>query len=60
MREMGLQEVRVDEHGYVYAALPANIENRPVIGLIAHMDTVDCVPVLPMNPRIVEIGRAHV
>ncbi|MBQ8971821.1 MAG: peptidase T [Clostridia bacterium] len=54
MREMGLQEVRVDEHGYVYAALPANIENRPVIGLIAHMDTVDCVPVLPMNPRIVE------
>lgn len=54
MRELGLQEVRVDEFGYVYGCIPANVENRPVIGLIAHMDTVDCVPVLPMRTRIVE------
>ena len=53
MRALGLEEVRVDEFGYVYAALPANVEGRPVIGLIAHMDTVNSVPVLPMNPRII-------
>jgi len=54
MKALGLQEVRIDENGYVYGCVPANVEGRPVIGLIAHMDTVDCVPVLPMNPRIVE------
>jgi len=54
MQELGLQDVRVDENGYVYGCIPANVEGRPVIGLIAHMDTVDCVPVLPMNTRIEE------
>ena len=54
MQEMGLQDVRVDECGYVYGCVPANAENRPVIGLIAHMDTVDCVPTVPMRARIVE------
>lgn len=54
MRDLGMQDVRVDEHGYVYGCIPATAENRPVIGLIAHMDTVDCVPVLPMRTRIVE------
>ena len=54
MKAMGLQDVRMDEYGYVYGCIPANVEGRPVIGLIAHMDTVDGVPVLPMRPRIVE------
>ena len=54
MQEMGLQDVRLDEFGYVYGCIPANTENRPVIGLIAHMDTVDCVPTVPMRARIVE------
>lgn len=54
MQEMGMQDVRVDEHCYVYGCIPANAENRPVIGLIAHMDTVDGVPVKPMHTRIVE------
>ena len=54
MLEMGLSNVRLDEHGYLYAEIPANAEGFPAIGLIAHMDTVDCVPVVPMNVRIVE------
>ena len=54
MQDMGMQDVRVDENGYVYGCIPANAENRPVIGLIAHMDTVDGVPVKPMHARIVE------
>ncbi len=54
MLEMGLSNVRLDEHGYLYAEIPVNAEGFPAIGLIAHMDTVDCVPVVPMNARIVE------
>lgn len=54
MREMGMTGVHVDENGYVYGCVPATAEKRPVIGLIAHMDTVDCVPVAPVRARIVE------
>ena len=38
--ELGLSDAHVDEHGYVYATLPANTDKKaPAIGLIAHMDT---------------------
>lgn len=38
--ELGLADAHVDEHGYVYATLPANTDkNAPAIGFIAHMDT---------------------
>ena len=36
---LGLSDARVDEHGYVYASIPANCEGMDAIGLIAHMDT---------------------
>ncbi len=38
---IGLQDVRFDDYGYVYAVLPATggQENRPVLGFLAHMDT---------------------
>lgn len=39
-RTLGLQDVLVDEYGYVMATLPSNTEtNAPIIGFIAHMDT---------------------
>lgn len=45
LREMGIDDARQDENGYVYASIPAKGEGkRPVIGLIAHMDTSDAVP----------------
>lgn len=50
MRALGMQDVRVDEHAYVYGFLPANAPGS-AIGLIAHMDTVDAVPASPMNAR---------
>ena len=44
MREMGIADARMDEHGYVYGSIPAKgAENAPAIGLIAHMDTSDAV-----------------
>lgn len=41
---MGLQEVEMDENGYVYASLPSNTtKNVPVICFCSHMDTSpDC------------------
>ena len=37
---IGASDAKMDEHGYVYARIPANCdEPLPVIGFIAHMDT---------------------
>ncbi|MBE6612165.1 MAG: peptidase T [Ruminococcaceae bacterium] len=56
MREMGLSEVTLDENGYLFATIPATpgCENAPVIGFIAHMDVVDCVPFENVRPRLVK------
>ena len=42
MEELGMEGVSVDEHAYVYGFIPASegFENRPCIGLIAHLDTI--------------------
>lgn len=53
MCAMGISDAKMDENGYVYGTIPATKENLPAIGLIAHMDTVDCVPAGPMRERIV-------
>lgn len=38
--EMGLQDVSLDNKGYLMATLPANTDaKKPVIGFIAHLDT---------------------
>ena len=40
LKAMGLEDVDLDENGYIMATLPANTdEKKPVIGFIAHMDT---------------------
>jgi len=38
---LGLADVTMDEHGYVFATIPANSDKRdvPMIGFIAHVDT---------------------
>lgn len=60
MTEMGLQDVSVDENGYVMATLPANIDKDvPVIGFLAHLDTSPDMKSENANPRIVEhTGKA--
>ena len=42
MLAMGIQDVRMDENGYVYGTVPGD-PTLPTVGLIAHMDTApDC------------------
>ncbi len=55
LKELGLQDVEMDEHGYVFATLPANVDyDVPVIGLISHMDTSPEVSGANVNPIIHE------
>lgn len=52
---MGLEEVYMDNMGYVYATLPANTDRKvPVIGFISHMDTSPSMSGENVKPRIVE------
>jgi tripeptide aminopeptidase len=40
LKEMGIQDAELDEHGYVYATIPANVEGDfPVLCFCAHVDT---------------------
>lgn len=56
MKELGLQDVRVDENCYVYGVLPATpgLEDKPAIGLIAHMDTAPDAPGENVKPQVIE------
>lgn len=57
LKELGAEEVTYDqEYGYVYASIPASagLEDAPVLGFIAHMDTSPAVSGENVKPRIVE------
>lgn len=52
--DMGLEEVSLDDNGYLMATLPANTtEKKPIIGFIAHMDTSPDASGKHVQPRIV-------
>ncbi|MDX9852086.1 MAG: peptidase T [Anaerolineaceae bacterium] len=55
LETMGMQDVSLDENGYVMATLPANTAREvPVIGWIAHMDTSPDMSGKGVNPQWVE------
>ncbi len=41
LRAMGLEDISLDENGYLMATLPANTDRKdvPTVGFIAHLDT---------------------
>lgn len=56
MREMGVRDVFVDEHCFVYGKIPASpgYENAPAVGFLAHLDTVPDFSGENVSPRIIE------
>ncbi len=56
LRQIGLQEVDLDERGYLMATLPATEgnENSPTIGFIAHLDTSPDMSGENVCPRVIE------
>ncbi|MCE4050557.1 MULTISPECIES: peptidase T [Bacillaceae] len=55
LQEIGMEEVTIDENGYVMATLPANTEKSvPTIGFLAHLDTATDFTGKNVRPQIVE------
>ena len=55
LKQMGMQDVTIDEHAYIMATLPANTEKEtPTIGFIAHMDTSPDFSGTNPKPQIVK------
>ena len=56
LKAIGIEDAFVDEHCYVYGTLPATpgCEDKPVLGLIAHMDTAPDASGENVNPVLHE------
>ena len=56
MKGLGITDARVDDKGYVYGHIPATpgCENKPSLGLVAHMDTVADASGENIKPQIIE------
>ncbi|BFH17956.1 peptidase T [Paenibacillus melissococcoides] len=55
LQAIGMQEVTLDENGYVMATLPANTDKDvPTIGFLSHLDTATDFTGANVNPQIVD------
>ena len=55
LKAIGLEDVTIDENGYVMATLPSNTTKQvPTIGFLAHVDTATDFTGKNVNPQIVE------
>lgn len=61
LRELGCDDARMDEWGYVWATVPSNLPpghpaagKAPAIGLIAHVDTYHATPGGGVSPQVIE------
>lgn len=55
LKEIGMEEVELDENGYLFATLPANTaKDVPTIGFLAHVDTATDFTGANVKPQVVE------
>lgn len=57
LKGLGIEDVRLDEKGYLYGSIPSNLgdgEDVPVIGFLAHLDTSDAHPSPSKPPQIIK------
>lgn len=55
LKEMGASNVRLSDNCYVYATIPATIDEKvPSIGFISHMDTAPAMTGTDVKPRVVK------
>jgi tripeptide aminopeptidase len=58
LQAMGIRDAHLDQHGYVYATIPANTDKPvPVICFCSHMDTSPDCPGKDVKPQIVRNYR---
>lgn len=54
LKKIGLQDVLIDENGYVMGTLPSNVEHEvPVIGFISHYDTTPDFTGANVKPQVI-------
>jgi len=55
LKQMGLQEVTIDENAYIMATLPSNVDHEvPTIGFVSHFDTTPDFTGANIKPQIVK------
>ena len=55
LQGIGMEEVTLDENGYLMATLPANTDKPvPTIGFLAHLDTATDFPGEGVKPQVIE------
>jgi len=56
VKDLGIEDVHLSDHGYVYGSIPSNVKKAsvPTIGFIAHMDTADTFKGPSETPRIIK------
>ncbi|TXC89510.1 peptidase T [Metabacillus litoralis] len=55
LNQIGMDDVTIDENGYVMATLPANTDKQlPTIGFLAHVDTATDFTGKNVNPQLVD------
>lgn len=58
LKESGLQDVSIDQYGYVMATLPSNLPkgkaNVPTVGFIAHVDTSPSASGTNVKPQVIK------
>src|SRR5690625_3829449 len=55
LKEIGMHDLTIDDHGSVMASLPANTDKQvPTIGFLAHVDTATDFTGKNVKPQVVE------
>ncbi len=52
LTELGLEDVELDDHCYLFATLPATVAGTPAIGLLAHIDVSPDAPAEGVEPIV--------
>ncbi|WP_276876977.1 peptidase T [Anaerococcus hydrogenalis] len=54
LKKLGIDNVHMDENGYVYASIEGTVKDVPTIGFISHMDTALELTGEGVNPQIID------
>src|SRR5690606_32665029 len=55
LKQIGMEDVSIDENAYIMATLPSNVSHHvPVIGFVSHFDTSPDFTGTNVKPQIIE------
>ncbi len=60
LNAIGMSNVNLDDKGYLFAELPANIEGKKTIGFLAHVDTATDFTGTNVKPQLVKYEGGNI